>query len=65
MTKDWQLQEQELKNNEKLLIEINRIIRENEKERSLISKIKLMLLNSKKEKIKLKIKDLKQKEYII
>jgi len=65
MKKDWRLQEQELKNNEKLLIEINRIIRENEKERSLISKIKLMLLNSKKEKIKLKIKDLKQKEYII
>jgi len=62
---DWQLQEQELKNNEKLLLEINRIIRETEKERSLLSKIKLMLLNSKKEKLKLKIKELKQKEYVI
>ncbi|OGH94734.1 MAG: hypothetical protein A2039_01430 [Candidatus Melainabacteria bacterium GWA2_34_9] len=61
MIQDWQLKDQELKKAENLLIEVKGMIRETEKERTLIKALKLMLLNSKKEKLEFKIKDLKQK----
>lgn len=61
MIQDWQLKDQELKKAENLLIEVKGMIRETEKERTLLKALKLMLLNSKKEKLEFKIKDLKQK----
>jgi len=61
MTDEWHIKEKELREVENLLIEIKGIIRENEKKQTLLSKIKLMILNSQKEKLKAQIKDLKQK----
>ena len=61
MNTEWDSQNREYIESQKLLIKIKGTIREKEKNQSWFSKLSLILLNSKKEKLESKIHFLKQK----
>lgn len=62
MNNEWLFEDENLKEKEKSLIEIRKIIREEEKIQTLFGMLRLFLLNKKKQKLEEEIKETKKKK---